>query len=61
MSAFTKGQKVMLKSGGPIMTVDEVGDFSGMGIGPEKGVRCIWFAKDELKRLVFDEDTLEAA
>lgn len=61
MSAFRKGQKVKLKSGGPLMTVDDVGDFSGMGLGPENGVRCIWFAKDELKQQVFDEETLEVA
>lgn len=40
--AFSKGQKVQLISGGPVMAVSAVGDYSH-SLGPEDGVLCVWF------------------
>jgi uncharacterized protein YodC (DUF2158 family) len=37
-----KGDQVQLKSGGPIMTVQEIGDYS-MNAGIEDGAFCVWF------------------
>lgn len=42
-SEFQKGDVVQLKSGGPRMTVSDVGDYSGFGMGPKDGVKCVWF------------------
>jgi uncharacterized protein YodC (DUF2158 family) len=50
MATFEKGDVVMLKSGGPPMTVDS---------HIEEGVRCVWFEKTERKSSVFSEATLE--
>ncbi|MFY1894730.1 DUF2158 domain-containing protein [Achromobacter xylosoxidans] len=41
MSQFQLGDVVMLKSGGVLMTVKEVGDYSNF-MGPVDGVMCIW-------------------
>ena len=63
MAAFKKGNVVMLKSGGPAMTVTDIGDYSaGMGAGPEDGVKCVWFddKKNPVER-VFDAAVLEIA
>lgn len=42
MAEIKKGDRVELKSGGPIMTVEDVGDFSG-SLGAKDGVKCVWF------------------
>jgi len=42
MSDIKKGDQVQLKSGGPIMTVQEIGDYS-MSDGIENGAKCVWF------------------
>ena len=39
MENFQCGKQVQLKSSGPVMTVQEVGDY--VGINP--GVLCVWF------------------
>lgn len=51
------GDVVILKSGGPPMTVHNIGDYSNHGINP--GVLCVWF--DNAKRVedVFHPNTLE--
>lgn len=41
MENFQSGNQVRLKSGGPVMTVQHVGDFGP--IGPNPGVLCVWF------------------
>jgi len=47
----------MLKSGGPLMTVHDVGDYTNHGLNP--GVNCVWF--DDKKRVsdVFHPDSIE--
>ena len=56
MSEFKKGDVVRLKSGGPRMTVQSVGNFTLI----EDGVKCVWFSdKKELKEEVFDAAVLE--
>lgn len=51
------GDVVILKSGGPLMTVHDIGDYSGRGLNP--GVLCVWF--DNAKRIedVFHPDSVE--
>lgn len=51
------GDVVMLKSGGPLMTVHDVGDYTNHGLNP--GVNCVWF--DDKKRVsdVFHPDSIE--
>lgn len=51
------GDVVILKSGGPIMTVHNMGDYSPMG--PKNGVNCIWFDGAKKMSDVFHPDTLE--
>ena len=58
MSEIQKGDVVQLKSGGPIMTVEDVGDYSGMGMGPKNGIKCVWFEKTTPKSKVFDAAVL---
>ena len=42
---FQAGDVVKLKSGGPAMTVQDV------GLGTENtGVKCIWFSSNDMKR-----------
>lgn len=54
MAEFSKGDVVQLKSGGPLMTVSDVGNYSGMGTGPEDGVKCVWF--DTVKGVQKNQD-----
>jgi uncharacterized protein YodC (DUF2158 family) len=58
MAQFKKGNVVLLKSGGPLMTIQTLGDYSHAS-GIEEGALCVWF--DGLKRqeAVFDVDSLE--
>ena len=57
---FNPGDKVILKSGGPEMTVERIGKLSN---SEDMGVTCIWFErngnKQELKRETFIPETLE--
>jgi uncharacterized protein YodC (DUF2158 family) len=56
MSKFQKGDIVKLKSGGPIMTVQNIGNYTTI----EDGVLCVWFSeKKELKEEVFDASVLQ--
>jgi len=59
MSELKKGDVVQLKSGGPKMTVQDVGDYGP--IGPENGVMCVWFDKTKQQSSVFGAETLEKA
>lgn len=62
MSDIVKGAVVQLKSGGPQITVEKVGNFNGgWGSGPENGAQCVWFEKNEVKEKVFDVEVLTLA
>jgi uncharacterized protein YodC (DUF2158 family) len=54
MSEISKGMVVQLVSGGPKMSVADMGDYSFNG-GPEQGAACVWFdAKNVKFQDVFD-------
>jgi len=57
MADIKIGDVVILKSGGPAMTVQNIGDYSPMG--PKPGLSCVWF--DGLKKIedVFHINTVE--
>lgn len=57
MSEIKKGDQVMLKSGGPLMTVQDVGDYTNMGV--EDGALCVWFDRSQPQEKVFSIATLE--
>jgi uncharacterized protein YodC (DUF2158 family) len=57
MSDIAKGSIVSLKSGGPAMTVQEVGSYTGYGI--PNGAKCVWFENDKKKEDLFDVETLQ--
>ncbi len=52
------GDVVILKSGGPPMTVHDIGDYTSRGLNP--GVLCVWFDGSKRIEEVFHPDTLEA-
>lgn len=52
------GDVVVLKSGGPKMTVSTIGDFL-MSKGIENGAKCTWFDKTTLKEEVFHVEAIE--
>ena len=58
MPAIKSGDLVMLKSGGPIMTVDTVNTdiFDDDKI---TGLLCVWFVGDKLQRVRFDHRAIE--
>lgn len=51
------GDVVILKSGGPPMTVHNIGDYSSRGLNP--GVLCVWFDGSKRVEDVFHPDTIE--
>lgn len=56
-SQFKPGDVVQLKSGSPLMTVENVGDYSMSGLNP--GVQCVWFNSNEKMESVFHPECLE--
>ena len=60
MTALKPGDLVVLKSGGPTMTVDTVNTdiFDDDKI---TGVLCVWFVGDKLQRVRFDHGAIEPA
>ena len=60
MTVFKSGNLVVLKSGGPIMTVDAVHTdiFDDSKV---TGVVCVWFLGEELQRVRFERDAIEHA
>jgi uncharacterized protein YodC (DUF2158 family) len=52
MSDFKVGDVVQLKSGGPLMTVHSIDNFSPTG--PDPGLLCVWFADTKKVEAVFD-------
>ncbi len=60
MSEFKKGDVVVMRSGGPKMTVADIGDYSGgFSTGPQDGVKCQWFEKTKMFEQVFDAAVLK--
>jgi uncharacterized protein YodC (DUF2158 family) len=43
MEKFKKGDVVVLKSGSPLMTIQDFGDYSKSASGIANGAFCIWF------------------
>jgi uncharacterized protein YodC (DUF2158 family) len=60
MTVFKPGNLVVLKSGGPIMTVDAVNTdiFDDSKV---TGVVCVWFLGEKLQRVRFAQDAIEPA
>ncbi|MYM81100.1 DUF2158 domain-containing protein [Duganella sp. FT50W] len=59
MSSIAKGAVVQLVSGGPKMSVVDLGDYTGSG-GPKDGAKCMWFdAKNIRQEDVFDVAVLK--
>jgi uncharacterized protein YodC (DUF2158 family) len=60
MTVFKSGNLVVLKSGGPIMTVDAVHTdiFDDSKV---TGIVCVWFLGEELQRVRFERDAIELA
>lgn len=58
MSDFKKGDIVQLKSGGPLMTIVELGNYGATG--PELGAKCMWFDGKRPLTEVFDLAALVA-
>lgn len=58
MSVFKSGDLVVLKSGGPTMTIDTVNTdiFDDSKI---TGVLCVWFVGDKLERVRFDHRAID--
>jgi uncharacterized protein YodC (DUF2158 family) len=53
---FEIGDKVRLKSGGPLMVIQNLGDYSP----PKNGAECVWFDdKKVVQKKVFDTAVLE--
>ncbi len=50
---FKLGDTVQLKSGGPVMTVEEINE--------KTGILCQWFSEKEIKRARFRPETLTKA
>lgn len=58
MTVIKSGDLVVLKSGGPTMTVDAVNTCI---FDDEKitGIVCVWFVGDKLERVRFERDAIE--
>ena len=56
MSDIKKGDVVKLKSGGPVMTVQDIDDYSMKGT--KEDALCLWFDGNDRKEKVFDLCTL---
>jgi uncharacterized protein YodC (DUF2158 family) len=57
VNEYSVGDVVQLKSGGPLMTVHSIGDYSPTG--PNPGLHCIWFDKATKNEDVFDPRAVE--
>jgi len=58
MTAIKSGDLVVLKSGGPTMTVDSV-NTSVFDDNKVTGIVCVWFVGDRLERVRFEPDAIE--
>ena len=60
MTVFKSGNLVMLKSGGPVMTVDAV-NTDIFDDNKVTGIVCVWFLGEKLQRARFEQDAIEPA
>jgi uncharacterized protein YodC (DUF2158 family) len=60
MTAIKSGDLVVLKSGGPVMTVDTV-NTDIFDDDKVTGVLCVWFVDEKFERARFDHRALEPA
>jgi uncharacterized protein YodC (DUF2158 family) len=60
MTPLKLGDLVVLKSGGPVMTVDAI-NTDIFDDSKYTGVVCVWFVGDTLQRVRFDYRTVEPA
>ena len=58
MTVIKSGDLVMLKSGGPTMTVDTV-NTDILDDNKITGVLCVWFVGEKLERVRFDHGAIE--
>ena len=58
MTTIKSGDLVVLKSGGPTMTVDSV-NTSIFDDNKVTGIVCVWFVGDRLERSRFEPDAIE--
>ena len=58
MTAIKSGDLVVLKSGGPVMTVDTV-NTDMFDDDKVTGVLCVWFVGEKLERVRFDHRAIE--
>lgn len=58
MMDFKIGDVVVLRSGGPLMTIHNIGDYSNAGFSP--GLLCVWFDDKKKVEAVFHPDAVEA-
>ncbi len=54
---FKKGDVVILKSGGPLMTIHNLGEYPMAGV--TNGALCIWFDSAKRVEAVFELESLE--
>jgi len=57
MTEFKIGDVVILKSGGPTMTVHKIGSYTGTG--SDKELICVWFDGPKRMHDLFHPDTVE--
>jgi uncharacterized protein YodC (DUF2158 family) len=60
MTVFKPGNLVVLKSGGPVMTVDAV-NTDIFDDNKVTGIVCVWFVGEKLQRVRFEKDAIEPA
>ena len=60
MTVFKSGNLVVLKSGGPVMTVDAV-NTDIFDDNKVTGIVCVWFLGEKLQRARFEQDAIEPA
>ncbi|MEM5428245.1 YodC family protein [Cupriavidus oxalaticus] len=61
MNDFKKGDVVVLKSGGPAMTIEDIGDYSSYGDSDDLSANCVWFENKKRENAVFGLHTLKLA
>jgi uncharacterized protein YodC (DUF2158 family) len=60
MTVFKPGNLVVLKSGGPVMTVDAV-NTDIFDDNKVTGIVCVWFLGEKLQRVRFEQHAIEPA